>query len=120
MATLGDRLRRARDRKGLKQKEVNERTGISDKSLSRYENNASEPDAESLVKLSNLYEVSLDWLLGKEIKKRSANALPESEIERIVSEIEVEENVKLRDNPIAHQAVRNALELIAKALKSSE
>jgi len=37
---------------------------INNKTLSGYEHGVSEPDLETLKILSNLYEVSIDWLSG--------------------------------------------------------
>lgn len=64
MSTVGERLRRARKNKGLKQTQVKERTGINNKTLSGYENGVSEPDLDTLKILADLYEVSIDWLSG--------------------------------------------------------
>ena len=71
MPSLGKRLRAARERKKLKQTEVKEKTGINNKTLSGYENGVSEPDAETLRILANLYDVTTDYLLGRE--KQSNN-----------------------------------------------
>jgi transcriptional regulator with XRE-family HTH domain len=62
--TLGERLRRAREKKNLTQVAVRERTGINNKTLSGYEKGVSEPDIETLKKLAALYEVSVDWITG--------------------------------------------------------
>lgn len=68
MKNIGERLRYAREKKNLKQIQVMKLTQgkINNKTLSGYENNVSEPDIESLKILSELYEVSIDWLIGKE------------------------------------------------------
>jgi len=63
LSTLGERLRLARDRVGLKQTQVKERTNINNKTLSGYENDVSEPDTNTLVTLAELYGVSFKWLL---------------------------------------------------------
>ncbi len=63
MSTLGDRLRIARDRKGLTQVQVRDRTNINNKTLSGYEKNVSEPDSKTLGVLADLYGVSYKWLL---------------------------------------------------------
>lgn len=62
--TFGKRLKIARERAGWTQKEASERLGITDKSLSRYENDTTFPDYETLSKLAMVYNVSNDWLLG--------------------------------------------------------
>ncbi|WP_121639663.1 helix-turn-helix domain-containing protein [Virgibacillus sp. Bac330] len=63
MSTLGERLRKAREKKGLKQIQVKQKTNINNKTLSGYENDVSEPDANTLAVLADLYEVSYKWLL---------------------------------------------------------
>ncbi|MHB1681632.1 MAG: helix-turn-helix domain-containing protein [Bacilli bacterium] len=59
------RLRQARERTGLRQIQVKERTGINNKTLSGYENEVSEPDLQTLSTLAGLYGVSVDWLTGR-------------------------------------------------------
>lgn len=61
---FGERLRMARERKGLSQLDVYNRTNISNKSLSRYENNKTSPDPEVIKTLIKLYDVSADFILG--------------------------------------------------------
>ena len=51
MLSFGERLKRARERKGLTQPQVMKAIGVSDKSISRYENNASAPDPETITEL---------------------------------------------------------------------
>lgn len=77
---LGSRLRRARERRNLSQIDVFKKTGINNKTLSRYESGGTEPDVRSLTKLANLYEVSFDWLYGKHDEfMNEFNSLPESD-----------------------------------------
>ena len=49
----------------LTQREVAERLGISQPSYIRYENGKAEPRLENLVKLADLFDVSVDYLLGR-------------------------------------------------------
>jgi transcriptional regulator with XRE-family HTH domain len=70
VSTLGRRLRLARKDKGYSQVYVSEVTGINNKTLSSYERDYSKPDIDTLARLSELYEVSLDYLItGKEEDK---------------------------------------------------
>lgn len=64
MLSFGERLQRARKRKGWTQTQVMNQTNITDKSLSRYENGASAPDPATIATLCRLYDVSADYLLG--------------------------------------------------------
>lgn len=64
MSTIAERLRKARERKNLRQTQVKAQTGINNKTLSGYENGVSEPDLDTLKRLAELYEVTVDWLTG--------------------------------------------------------
>jgi transcriptional regulator with XRE-family HTH domain len=103
----------------ISQTEVFRRTGINNKSLSRYENDRTEPDAESLKALAELYGVSFDWLYGKD-EKESVYTLPESVYENVIKEAEKRYGVNLRDDPVVLDAVRNMIEIIAKTKKESQ
>lgn len=76
MTTFGTRLKQARKSKRLTQNEVAGQLGIDFTTVSKYENNKSQPDNETLSELAGLYEVSLDWLLtGRVSEGVSANRI---------------------------------------------
>ena len=64
--TFGDRIRRLREERKLKQDQVAKMLCINRKAISHYENNLREPSFEMLVKMAELYHVSTDYLLGIE------------------------------------------------------
>lgn len=63
---IGSRLKNARTEMGLTQEKVAEEIGVSRQSISNWENNRSYPDIVSVIKLSDLYSVSLDELLKED------------------------------------------------------
>ncbi|QQE79629.1 helix-turn-helix domain-containing protein [Alicyclobacillus sp. SO9] len=63
METLGDRLKRARERSKHTQNEVCKALGISIGTLSGYERDYRKPDTDVLAKLANHYDVSIDYLV---------------------------------------------------------
>jgi transcriptional regulator with XRE-family HTH domain len=71
MKTLGERLRKAREEKRLSQLEAAKKLGVSNGTLSGYERNYRDPDTKTLKQISELYEVSLDWLLTGEVSMGS-------------------------------------------------
>lgn len=78
MKTLGDSLRNAREAKNLTQKEVSKKTGIHNKTISNYENDVSSPDPNALKTFADIYETSVDYLLGRtDIHKESNSATKE-------------------------------------------
>lgn len=67
----GDILRKLRNGKGLSQKELTDRLNINRSTYARYETSSTQPDFETLGKLSDFYEVSIDYILGRENQKSS-------------------------------------------------
>lgn len=61
---MGRRAKFARERIGYSVREAAERIGIHDSSLSRLERGERSVALETLVALSDLYYVTLDWLLA--------------------------------------------------------
>ncbi len=51
---------------GLTQREVANHLGIKQPSYIRYEKGEAQPTLENLVKLADLFDVSVDYLLGRE------------------------------------------------------
>ena len=62
--TLGERLARLRNQKGLSQDALAEALGVSRQSVSKWETDASIPELDKLVRLSGLFGVSLDELVS--------------------------------------------------------
>ncbi len=65
---IGQKLKHARTSAGLTQEGVAEALGVSRQTISNWENGRTYPDIVSVIRLSDLYEISLDALL-KEDKK---------------------------------------------------
>lgn len=63
---LGDKLKEARTNANLRQDELAERIGVSRQTISNWENSRSFPDIGSLLKLSDLYCISLDEMLKQD------------------------------------------------------
>lgn len=55
-----------RKRNNLTQKEIATALGITQPSYIRYENGSAEPTQQTLVKIADLFDVSVDFLLGRE------------------------------------------------------
>lgn len=64
---LGDRLRSLREKHNLTQEQIAKIIGISRGTYAHYEINKRRPDYETLIKITDIFNVSLDFLLtGKE------------------------------------------------------
>ena len=75
--TFGQRFARLRTNLGLKQDDIAEKVNISAQAVSKWENDLSAPDISTLPILDDILNVSLDELLGREVKQ--TKIVPEEE-----------------------------------------
>ncbi|MDX1709725.1 MAG: helix-turn-helix domain-containing protein [Rhodovibrionaceae bacterium] len=86
-ATLGERLKWAREQSGLSATQVANRLGVKSQSVSAWEGDQREPRANKLLMLAGILNVSVAWLLegsGKGPQERSI----ELELEEIAGRLE--------------------------------
>lgn len=62
--SFGAKLKKCRKDMSLSQKEFGQKIGVAESTVSLYESNKRFPDADTLKKISALFKVSLDYLLG--------------------------------------------------------
>ena len=60
-----ERLKALRKEKGLNQSELAKAVNVTQRKISYWETGQLEPDLESLWKLSDYFNVSIDYLIGK-------------------------------------------------------
>lgn len=63
---LGERIYEFRNEKNLSQGDLADRLDVSRQSISKWENNMAVPDLDKLIKLCDVFEISLDELTGRE------------------------------------------------------
>ena len=63
--TLGERLKMNRTQKGLSQEKIAEMLDVSRQAVTKWEAGQTTPSSDNLIALANLYDVSLDELIGK-------------------------------------------------------
>lgn len=84
---FGKRLKLLRDKTGKSQEDIAKAIGISRARYSHYENNHVEPDMSLIRQLSELYNVSTDYLLGiTEIPHRDEESKRDEIIHKIATE----------------------------------
>jgi transcriptional regulator with XRE-family HTH domain len=89
METLGTRLKLAREQKGFIQQQVASKLEISNGTLSGYERDYRDPDTNTIVKLSYLYEVSTDYLLGRKENQQLNIREPLTETEQLRKDVDL-------------------------------
>lgn len=64
-----ENLKKIRLQQGFTQKDIAQKLKTSQQVYSRYERGDHEPDMQTLCKLADIFEVSVDYLLGRENEK---------------------------------------------------
>lgn len=73
---LGEKIYQLRTEKNLSQGDLADRLDVSRQSVSKWENNTAVPDLDKLIKLCDIFEISLDELTGREKpKEKSVNKI---------------------------------------------
>ena len=67
--TFGQRFTKLRKEKGLTQEDIANRVNISAQAVSKWENDISMPDITVLILLADIFDISLDELLGRNKKQ---------------------------------------------------
>ncbi|MET3508429.1 helix-turn-helix domain-containing protein [Halalkalibacter oceani] len=62
---LGQRIASLRKQKGISQYELADRLGFSRGKLANYEQGSRQPDYDTLNKIADFFDVSVDYLLGR-------------------------------------------------------
>ena len=88
MSTLGARLQELRKQKGLTQEQLAEKLNITNHSVSKWEKDINAPDITLLVELADLFETSVDYLLGRGENKPMVNTTHKS-IDQLVFKIRI-------------------------------
>ena len=68
MSIFADRLKECRKNINKTQREVAVALGISDRGYQNYETAVREPNHEITIKIADYFGVSIDYLLGREVK----------------------------------------------------
>lgn len=71
--TLGIMISTLRKEKGMTQLELAEKMGVTDKAVSKWERNLSCPDVNSIPKLAEILEISVEDLLNAQKRENESN-----------------------------------------------
>ena len=62
---IADRIQYLRKQKGYSQEELSDKVGVSRQAVSKWESEQSTPDLEKVIAMSELFEVTTDYILGR-------------------------------------------------------
>ena len=80
--TLGMMISLLRKEKGMTQLELAEKMGVTDKAVSKWERDLSFPDINSIPKLAEIFEVSVDELM--QVKTETKENIGKNKVDEIV------------------------------------
>ncbi|AKF94671.1 helix-turn-helix domain-containing protein [Brevibacillus laterosporus] len=89
MSTFGQRLQKSRKKAKLTQEQVANKLGLDYSTISKYENDHSQPDNDTLIVLADLYLVTVDYLLGRSVEQSDHDLslvdayLPKEKLEKL-------------------------------------
>lgn len=91
---IGQFLRECRKEKGITQEQLAEMLGVTNRSVSRWENGSNLPDLDILIDMADYYDVELRELLDGERKSEKMNRELEETVLK-VAEYSNEDKIKL-------------------------
>lgn len=121
------RLSELRNEFKLTQKELADKLGVSRGTIGMYEIGQRDPDTDTLLKLSELFNVSVDYLLGNTDIRNQADEITDAvsddpELAEFWSELKEREDLKLlfkQTRNLSPKAIKQVMRII-KAIEDEE
>ncbi len=107
---IGERLAKIRKERGFTQKDLADKLNVSQQVISNIERNASMPDINFLEGVADLYEITIDELIGRKVLPKDANKL-DQQIMSIIEQMDdtgKELSLGLVNQVAQHQGSNNA------------
>lgn len=86
---FGENLKTLRKQKGFSQEELATRLHVVRQTISKWEKNLSVPDADTLIRLAEILEVSVSELLGKKIENENTASDVAVQLSRINEQLAI-------------------------------
>ncbi|MBE5780672.1 MAG: helix-turn-helix transcriptional regulator [Clostridiales bacterium] len=72
-----ENLKKLRQEKGISQKQLADVVSVSQQSINKYENHSVEPDIETMIRIADYFDTSVDYLIGhSEVNRRCEQVQP--------------------------------------------
>lgn len=110
------KLRRLRKKSKLTQAQLAKKLSVSPSTIGMYEQGRREPDSATLLKIANLFKVSVDFFLeSKESKRRAKNA------EEIANKIKIilKGNSGLKKENLSKETIEAIVEAVKQGIKEA-
>ena len=86
---FSENLKALRKQKALSQEELATRLHVARQTISKWEKNLSVPDADTLIRLAEILEVSVSELLGEKIENENATSDVAEQLSRINEQLAI-------------------------------
>ncbi len=96
---LGEQIKKLRKQKGLTQQQLADFLHVSSSSVGMWEHELRDPDTDMLLQLADLFNVTVDYLLGREQTTSTQQKLIHETIQKIETLNELTESI----NQLAQQ-----------------
>lgn len=116
-----NKLRELRLANDMSMKQAAAALGLPYTTYVNYEKGEREPNSETLIMIANFYNVSIDYLIGREANKNIAPALTEKDkrdiakdLETMMAQLDDSGDLMFDGNPISDEArasIRNAIQM---------
>ncbi len=93
---FGENLKTLRKQKGFSQEELATRLHVVRQTISKWEKNLSVPDADTLIRLAEVLEVSVSELLGAKIENENAASDVAEQLSRINEQLAIKNRLSRR------------------------
>lgn len=121
-------LRILRKNKGLSMKELGEIIGVAESTVSQYETGKREPDFETLLKLGEYFNVSVDYLLRGDIAQNEKSPALTKRDERDIAKklkelketIENQDGLMFDGDPMSDEAKESILAAMELGLQAAK
>lgn len=118
----GDRLKRLRESKKLSQQQLADKLNINRSTYARYELNKTQPDYETLQKLAEFYNVSIDYILtGVDTKLTEKDERDIAKrMEKIKQDLAADGGLSFYGEPLSEEAKQSLLEAMEFAVRQAQ
>ena len=118
----GDRLKRLRENKKLSQQQLADKLNINRSTYARYELNKTQPDYETLQKLAEFYNVSIDYILtGVDTKLTEKDERDIAKrMEKIKQDLAADGGLSFYGEPLSEEAKQSLLEAMEFAVRQAQ
>ena len=80
-----ENLKKLREEAGISQKTLAEAVGVSQQSINKYENHNIEPDIDTLIRIADYFNTSVDYLIGHTNIRRMIEAVYSYQLNEVES-----------------------------------